>query len=554
MNQPCIQRQSVNNNSLATHALYSSIFDHSQPPSSQSQQRASILLESLGSMLPPPPPIPPENIYALTKANLAMQQHQQASSVPVNEMASLSLSGQQMLQMSPPLDEHYNHVLNGASLRLNRYRKPSNSSTVSTTRSVSGMDGLQQLAAGKGATITSSNPLNIFSTSQNIVGDRNSFSLIQSVNIGNSGGLFEVKWIRCSKDGSPGSPITDVRKVRPDDYRLIRIERSSALLGIRILRTTKSKGVFVQMVTEGSLASQADIKVGDQIIEICGINMRTADYENAAKVLNQCGDSIQMLVQYNLDKFKEILALTECSDGTDSVDSCVPGIVVSCTPSNSAVSNNAATLRKLHEDMRGKETHRSYTSSLSAMATDGTDQSATDDNESMYDVASQADDIKTRRRRRTLTAASSSGGGSCATPRNTSSPANSELISTASRRNTLTNEDNSTLTGGNGGGASSTTSTLTRQSKVASLPHECSLLSGEEEDDDPSSSAANSSSSSASPSLMSPPQHHQPSSSSYASFVNEAGQPQRSGAGVASMFSGAVPPPQPPASLFRHNC
>ncbi|OTF81528.1 discs large protein-like protein, partial [Euroglyphus maynei] len=124
-----------------------------------------------------------------------------------------------------------------------------------------------------------------------LIGDRNSFVS----NTGN-GPQIEVKWIKCSKDGSPGSPILDPTKAQPDDYRLITIDRSSATLGIRILRTLNDqKGVFVEAVTEGSLAAQAGIRVGDQIIDICGLNMRTADFENAAKVLNQCRDPITML-------------------------------------------------------------------------------------------------------------------------------------------------------------------------------------------------------------------------------------------------------------------
>lgn len=141
----------------------------------------------------------------------------------------------------------------------------------------------------------------MINTSYGSIGDRNSY-----VSSNGSGPQIEVKWIKCAKDGSPGSPILDYRKAKPDDYRQITIDRSSASLGIRILRTLNDqKGVFVEAVTEGSLAQQAGICIGDQIIDICGINMRTADYENAAKVLKQCRDPIQMLVQKNCEKFKD---------------------------------------------------------------------------------------------------------------------------------------------------------------------------------------------------------------------------------------------------------
>lgn len=41
------------------------------------------------------------------------------------------------------------------------------------------------------------------------------------------------------------------------------------------------------------------MKVGDQLLEVCGINMRSATYQLAANVLRQCGNSITMLVQYS---------------------------------------------------------------------------------------------------------------------------------------------------------------------------------------------------------------------------------------------------------------
>jgi len=71
-------------------------------------------------------------------------------------------------------------------------------------------------------------------------------------------------------------------------------------LGIQI-RTPDAGGVFVSNVNENSLASQVGLQVGDQLLEVCGINLRTATYALAANVLQQCRDSITMLVQYNPD-------------------------------------------------------------------------------------------------------------------------------------------------------------------------------------------------------------------------------------------------------------
>ena len=43
--------------------------------------------------------------------------------------------------------------------------------------------------------------------------------------------------------------------------------------------------------------------MGSQILEVCGINMRSATYDHAAQVLRQCKDTITMLVQYLPEKY-----------------------------------------------------------------------------------------------------------------------------------------------------------------------------------------------------------------------------------------------------------
>lgn len=281
------------------------------------------------------------NIYGSVKRATTAIPIQQASAS--SNRQSYFSNDESQLSSSVSFDDTYAHPLNQLMpSRSQRLRIPSNSSTVSTSKvstksTISGLLPDKPLigaptyntagvlgsssggAGGVGGTSSASGSGScsgvVTATAiPNIIGDRNSCSLFSA-----GGPPFEIKWIKCAKDGSPGSPILDCRKAKPDDYRLISVERSSALLGIRILRTTKSKGVFVQMVTEGSLAAQAGIKVGDQIIDICGLNMRAADYENAAKVLNQCGDPLQMLVQYNYEKYKEILMMYGDGQGSDSL-------------------------------------------------------------------------------------------------------------------------------------------------------------------------------------------------------------------------------------------
>jgi hypothetical protein len=122
---------------------------------------------------------------------------------------------------------------------------------------------------------------------------------------------YHVDWLSPHSGSSDGSD----RTAKAGDVRNIYIERSSAPLGIQINCDTQGTGgVFVSQVNENSLAALAGLLVGDQLLEICGINMRNANYTLAANVLRQCGDTIRMLVQYNPDKYKE----TEEADSDDA--------------------------------------------------------------------------------------------------------------------------------------------------------------------------------------------------------------------------------------------
>lgn len=83
------------------------------------------------------------------------------------------------------------------------------------------------------------------------------------------------------------------------ELRRVHIDKSEKPLGIKIRCRNNGGGVFVSNVGENSIASQVGLQIGDQLLEVCGINMRLATYELAANVLRQCGNSITMLVQYN---------------------------------------------------------------------------------------------------------------------------------------------------------------------------------------------------------------------------------------------------------------
>ncbi|XP_076455476.1 disks large homolog 5-like isoform X2 [Babylonia areolata] len=86
--------------------------------------------------------------------------------------------------------------------------------------------------------------------------------------------------------------------------RTIIFEKSSEPVGFQIQRGPAG-GIFVSVVNDNSLASEAGLEIGDQLLEVCGINMRNATHEHAVTVLRQCGENLSMKVQYNPEKYMD---------------------------------------------------------------------------------------------------------------------------------------------------------------------------------------------------------------------------------------------------------
>ncbi|GIY48544.1 disks large homolog 5 [Caerostris darwini] len=127
---------------------------------------------------------------------------------------------------------------------------------------------------------------------------------------------FTVEWH--TQDESQNATDFRNRILKPGDLRSICIEKSTEPLGIQI-SCGEGGGIFVSSVTANSLAAQAGLQVGDHLLEVCGINMRSATYCLAANVLRQCMDSITMLVQYNPEKYRD--NVPENADSSDGLQS-----------------------------------------------------------------------------------------------------------------------------------------------------------------------------------------------------------------------------------------
>ncbi|KAJ2940371.1 hypothetical protein O0L34_g48 [Tuta absoluta] len=124
-------------------------------------------------------------------------------------------------------------------------------------------------------------------------------------------------------------------KPLPGELRRVHIDKSQQPLGIQIYCPPSSGGVFVSTVYENSLASQVGLQIGDQLLEVCGINMRSATYTLAANVLRQIGNSITMLVQYSPEKYKDEVEVPGSSSSGESSHDEEVSLSGSPTPRNS---------------------------------------------------------------------------------------------------------------------------------------------------------------------------------------------------------------------------
>ncbi|XP_014472713.1 PREDICTED: disks large homolog 5 isoform X2 [Dinoponera quadriceps] len=160
-------------------------------------------------------------------------------------------------------------------------------------------------------------PSNTSVTSKSSVGKLSTGSIERTSERGSPMPTFHVEVLSPGSTGSSASTVRGAKRASMPDYcysqprpapgelRRVHIDKSVEPLGIQI-SCLESGGVFVSTVYEHSLASQVGLQIGDQLLEVCGINMRSATYQLAANVLRQCGNSITMLVQYSPDKYTEL--------------------------------------------------------------------------------------------------------------------------------------------------------------------------------------------------------------------------------------------------------
>ncbi|XP_031434399.1 disks large homolog 5a isoform X3 [Clupea harengus] len=95
-------------------------------------------------------------------------------------------------------------------------------------------------------------------------------------------------------------PAVERRKDRPylEEPRNVIVQKGAEPLGISIVGGDNG-GIFVSKVTGGSIAHQAGLEYGDQLLEYNGINLRNATEQQARLIIGQQCDTITIMAQYN---------------------------------------------------------------------------------------------------------------------------------------------------------------------------------------------------------------------------------------------------------------
>ncbi|XP_077585810.1 disks large homolog 5a [Stigmatopora nigra] len=95
-------------------------------------------------------------------------------------------------------------------------------------------------------------------------------------------------------------PVGERRKDRPylEEPRNVVVQKGAEPLGISIV-SGENGGIFVSKVTGGSIAHQAGLEYGDQLLEFNGINLRNATEQQARLIVGQQCDTVTLMAQYN---------------------------------------------------------------------------------------------------------------------------------------------------------------------------------------------------------------------------------------------------------------
>ncbi|XP_072330153.1 disks large homolog 1 isoform X25 [Scyliorhinus torazame] len=140
----------------------------------------------------------------------------------------------------------------------------------------------------------------------------NSYSQLEN-HITPSNYLANTEYKQTLPPSSPGrySPIT---KVMGDDEmtrepRKVVLHRGSTGLGFNIVGGEDGEGIFISFILAGGPADlSGELRKGDRIISVNGIDLRSATHEQAAAALKNAGQAVTIVAQYRPEEYSRFEA------------------------------------------------------------------------------------------------------------------------------------------------------------------------------------------------------------------------------------------------------
>uniref|UniRef100_A0A8D8WF33 Disks large 1 tumor suppressor protein n=1 Tax=Cacopsylla melanoneura TaxID=428564 RepID=A0A8D8WF33_9HEMI len=93
------------------------------------------------------------------------------------------------------------------------------------------------------------------------------------------------------------------------DIRTVVLSKGTSGLGFNIVGGEDGEGIFVSFILQGGPADvSGELKRGDQILSVNGINLKNATHEEAAQALKGAGQTVTIVAQYKPDEYNKFEA------------------------------------------------------------------------------------------------------------------------------------------------------------------------------------------------------------------------------------------------------
>lgn len=104
--------------------------------------------------------------------------------------------------------------------------------------------------------------------------------------------------------GSAASPASGGELQLPKTPRTLTLRKGATGLGFNIVGGEDGDGIFVSFILAGGPADvSGELRRGDQILAVNGVDLLRATHDMAATVLKNAGDTVQIVAQYKPDEY-----------------------------------------------------------------------------------------------------------------------------------------------------------------------------------------------------------------------------------------------------------